>query len=146
MTKTRNPAQDSRKPALSQAAEERKLRVEAGQEAGREAGRGVPASVLLMGLAGGAVAASGRLPEEKAGPAAQNTQAQTAQDLTLPGAAEGAVSSAEQASAAAQAPVVDGQATGARLQAFNRLMSLALVLTAVWMVAGGAGLNGKVGA
>jgi len=43
-------------------------------------------------------------------------------------------------------PVVEGQATGARLQAFNRLMSLALVLTAVWMVAGGAGLNGKVGA
>ncbi len=43
-------------------------------------------------------------------------------------------------------PVVDGQATGTRLQAFNRLMSLALVLTAVWMVAGGAGLNGKVGA
>lgn len=43
-------------------------------------------------------------------------------------------------------PVVNGQATGARLQIFNRMMSLALVLTAVWMVAGGAGLNGKVGA
>lgn len=42
-------------------------------------------------------------------------------------------------------PVVDGKATGARLQVFNRLMALALVLTAVWMLAGGAGLNGKVG-
>lgn len=42
-------------------------------------------------------------------------------------------------------PVVDGKATGARLQVFNRLMALALVLTAVWMLSGGAGLNGKVG-
>ncbi|MBL8386885.1 MAG: LysE family transporter [Hydrogenophaga sp.] len=39
-------------------------------------------------------------------------------------------------------PVVDGQPTGARLLVFNRLMALALVLTAAWMLLGGAGLNG----
>lgn len=38
-------------------------------------------------------------------------------------------------------PVVDGQPTGARLLVFNRGMALALVLTAVWMLLGGAGLN-----
>ncbi len=43
-------------------------------------------------------------------------------------------------------PVVDGQPTGRRLLAFNRLMAVALVLTAAWMLLGGAGLNGKVGA
>lgn len=42
-------------------------------------------------------------------------------------------------------PIVNGQPTGARLQAFNRLMALALVLTAVWLLAGGAGLNGRTG-
>jgi threonine/homoserine/homoserine lactone efflux protein len=40
-------------------------------------------------------------------------------------------------------PVVDGQPTGARLLVFNRLMALALVLTAAWMLIGGAGLNGR---
>ena len=40
-------------------------------------------------------------------------------------------------------PVVDGQPTGARLLVFNRLMALALVLTAGWMLLGGAGLNGS---
>ncbi|HMN94769.1 MAG TPA: LysE family transporter [Hydrogenophaga sp.] len=35
-------------------------------------------------------------------------------------------------------PVVDGRPTGRRLLAFNRLMALALVLTAVWMLMGGA--------
>ncbi len=39
-------------------------------------------------------------------------------------------------------PVVDGQPTGARLLVFNRGMALALVLTAAWMLLGGAGLNG----
>lgn len=43
-------------------------------------------------------------------------------------------------------PVVNGQPTGRRLQVFNRLMAVALVLTAGWMLAGGAGLNGQVGA
>lgn len=43
-------------------------------------------------------------------------------------------------------PVVDGQPTGRRLLAFNRLMAVALVLTAAWMLLGGAGLNGTVGA
>lgn len=43
-------------------------------------------------------------------------------------------------------PVVGGEPTGARLQRFNRLMAVALVLTAAWMLAGGAGLNGRVGA
>ncbi|MFP5467561.1 MAG: LysE family translocator [Gammaproteobacteria bacterium] len=43
-------------------------------------------------------------------------------------------------------PVVDGRATAARLQSFNRLMAVALVLTAAWMLAGGAGLSGKAGA
>lgn len=38
-------------------------------------------------------------------------------------------------------PVVDGQPSGARLRAFNRAMGLALVLTAAWMLAGGAGLK-----
>ena len=38
-------------------------------------------------------------------------------------------------------PVVDGQATGARLLVFNRGMALALLLTAGWMLAGGAGLS-----
>lgn len=40
-------------------------------------------------------------------------------------------------------PVVDGQPSGARLLVFNRLMALALVLTAAWMLIGGAGLNGS---
>ncbi len=39
-------------------------------------------------------------------------------------------------------PVVNGQPTGARLLAFNRLMALALVLTAAWMLWVGAALNG----
>lgn len=39
-------------------------------------------------------------------------------------------------------PVVNGQPSGARLLVFNRLMALALVLTAAWMLLGGAGLNG----
>ena len=39
-------------------------------------------------------------------------------------------------------PVVHGQPTGARLLVFNRGMALALVLTAAWMLLGGAGLNG----
>lgn len=39
-------------------------------------------------------------------------------------------------------PVVNGQPTGARLLVFNRLMALALVLTAAWMLLGGAGLSG----
>lgn len=38
-------------------------------------------------------------------------------------------------------PVVNGQSTGGRLLVFNRLMALALVLTAVWMLLGGAGLS-----
>lgn len=38
-------------------------------------------------------------------------------------------------------PVVSGQPTGARLLVFNRLMALALVLTAAWMLLGGAGLH-----
>ena len=38
-------------------------------------------------------------------------------------------------------PVVDGQPTGARLLVFNRGMALALVLTAGWMLLGGAGLS-----
>lgn len=41
-------------------------------------------------------------------------------------------------------PVVHGQPTGARLLVFNRLMALALVLTAAWMLLGGAGLKGGV--
>jgi threonine/homoserine/homoserine lactone efflux protein len=40
-------------------------------------------------------------------------------------------------------PVVDGQPTGGRLLVFNRLMAVALVLTAAWMLLGGAGLQGK---
>lgn len=39
-------------------------------------------------------------------------------------------------------PVVDGRPTGRRLLTFNRLMSMALVLTAGWMLFGSAGLNG----
>lgn len=39
-------------------------------------------------------------------------------------------------------PVVHGQPTGARLLVFNRGMALALVLTAAWMLLGGAGLKG----
>ena len=39
-------------------------------------------------------------------------------------------------------PVVNGQPSGARLLVFNRGMALALVLTAAWMLLGGAGLNG----
>lgn len=39
-------------------------------------------------------------------------------------------------------PVVNGQPTGARLLVFNRLMALALLLTAAWMLLGGAGLSG----
>jgi Ca2+-binding RTX toxin-like protein len=106
MTKPHTPAQNSRKPALSQAAEERKLR----SDAERDAARGLPTSVLLMGLAGGAVAASGRLPQEKAGSAAQDATAQALQDPVLPGAVEAADASLQLASAAAQASVVDGQA------------------------------------
>ncbi len=37
-------------------------------------------------------------------------------------------------------PVVDGVASGARLQAFNRVMAGALVLTAAWMVWSGSGM------
>ncbi|MDP2262567.1 MAG: LysE family transporter [Hydrogenophaga sp.] len=39
-------------------------------------------------------------------------------------------------------PVVDGVATGTRLLVFNRLMALALVLTAAWMLATGLGQAG----
>ncbi len=39
-------------------------------------------------------------------------------------------------------PVVNGQPTGGRLLVFNRLMALALVLTAAWMLWSGAGLRG----
>lgn len=39
-------------------------------------------------------------------------------------------------------PMVDGVATGTRLLVFNRLMALALVLTAAWMLATGMGLSG----
>jgi threonine/homoserine/homoserine lactone efflux protein len=39
-------------------------------------------------------------------------------------------------------PLVDGQPSGARLLVFNRLMALALGFTAVWMLWGGASLNG----
>jgi len=38
-------------------------------------------------------------------------------------------------------PMVDGQPSGARLLVFNRGMALALVLTAGWMLTGGAGLS-----
>lgn len=38
-------------------------------------------------------------------------------------------------------PVVNGQPSGARLLVFNRGMALALVLTAAWMLLGGAGLS-----
>ena len=36
-------------------------------------------------------------------------------------------------------PVIDGRATGARLQTFNRVMAGALVLTALWMMWSGLG-------
>lgn len=42
-------------------------------------------------------------------------------------------------------PVVKGVPSGARLLAFNRLMALALVLTAVWMLTSGMGLQGRAG-
>ena len=38
-------------------------------------------------------------------------------------------------------PVIDGVASGARLQAFNRVMAGALVLTAIWMVWSGSSLT-----
>lgn len=38
-------------------------------------------------------------------------------------------------------PVVNGQPSGVRLLVFNRGMALALVLTAAWMLLGGAGLS-----
>ncbi|MBA4261444.1 MAG: lysine transporter LysE [Comamonadaceae bacterium] len=41
-------------------------------------------------------------------------------------------------------PVVNGQPSGARLRVFNRLMALALVLTAAWMLWSGAGLKGAI--
>lgn len=37
-------------------------------------------------------------------------------------------------------PVVNGEATGGRLLVFNRIMATALVLTAAWMLASGAGM------
>lgn len=40
-------------------------------------------------------------------------------------------------------PEVNGQPSGGRLLVFNRLMALALVLTAAWMLLGGAGLTGR---
>ncbi|MEI8268079.1 MAG: Ig-like domain-containing protein, partial [Betaproteobacteria bacterium] len=106
MTKPQTPAHGSGKPALSQKAEERKLRA----DAERGAAGGLPTSVLLMGLAGSAVAASGRLPHEKSGPAAQDAPSQAPQDPALPGAAEAEVSSSQLVSDAAQASMVDGQA------------------------------------
>jgi threonine/homoserine/homoserine lactone efflux protein len=42
-------------------------------------------------------------------------------------------------------PVVDGVPSGARLLAFNRLMALALVLTAGWMLMSGLGLSSRSG-
>lgn len=42
-------------------------------------------------------------------------------------------------------PVVDGVASGARLQAFNRVMASALVLTAIWMVWSGSGMAAAAG-
>jgi threonine/homoserine/homoserine lactone efflux protein len=42
-------------------------------------------------------------------------------------------------------PVIDGVPSGARLLVFNRLMALALVLTAVWMLMSGMGLSGRAG-
>jgi threonine/homoserine/homoserine lactone efflux protein len=41
-------------------------------------------------------------------------------------------------------PVVDGQPTARRLVIFNRLMALALVLTAAWMLASGLGLTAQL--
>ena len=41
-------------------------------------------------------------------------------------------------------PVVDGVPSGKRLLAFNRVMALALLLTAVWMLMSGMGLSGMV--
>jgi threonine/homoserine/homoserine lactone efflux protein len=40
-------------------------------------------------------------------------------------------------------PLVDGVATGRRLQWFNRLMALALVVTALWMLASGLAPPGR---
>ena len=40
-------------------------------------------------------------------------------------------------------PEVNGLPSGGRLLVFNRLMALALVLTAAWMLLGGAGLTGR---
>ncbi|MCB2016965.1 MAG: LysE family translocator [Hydrogenophaga sp.] len=40
-------------------------------------------------------------------------------------------------------PVVNGEATGARLLVFNRLMALALVMTSVWMLWSATGLGAK---
>jgi threonine/homoserine/homoserine lactone efflux protein len=42
-------------------------------------------------------------------------------------------------------PVVDGVASGARLQAFNRVMAGALVLTAAWMAWSGSGMATAAG-
>lgn len=42
-------------------------------------------------------------------------------------------------------PVIDGRATGRRLQTFNRVMAGALVLTAAWMLWSGLGLSVKGG-
>lgn len=41
-------------------------------------------------------------------------------------------------------PWVDGVGSGARLGVFNRLMALALVLTAVWMLVSGSGMSAPV--
>jgi threonine/homoserine/homoserine lactone efflux protein len=42
-------------------------------------------------------------------------------------------------------PVVNGVPSGTRLLAFNRLMALALVLTALWMLKSGLGFSGSPG-
>lgn len=42
-------------------------------------------------------------------------------------------------------PVVNGVASGARLLVFNRVMAIALVLTALWMLLSGAGMAGAGG-
>jgi Ca2+-binding RTX toxin-like protein len=84
MTKPQHPAQDSRKPTInSQTGEERKLR----SEPGRESARGIPASALLMGLAGSALAASGRLSDAQANSAAQHAGLEPSQELLQPGLA-----------------------------------------------------------
>lgn len=43
-------------------------------------------------------------------------------------------------------PFEDGMATGRRLQAFNRLMALALGVTAIWMLASGTGMTPSMAA